>query len=296
MHFLGELSALGAAILWSFSSFVFTEATKRISTYQLNISRLLFAWIFLVITILIFRLDYRVTSEQILFLSISVIIGLTIGDWFLIKAFKEIGPRISMLLMALNPAIAAIIAYFAMDEKISFYGILGMFITLSGISLVVMQKSNGEKGQFRITRLGVLMGVLAAFGQGIGLIFSKYAYLSGHVDSFMATFLRIFSAYLVLLPIGLVLKRFENPIKVFSRDRRSLFLVVVGSIIGPFLGITLSFIAVIYTEVGVAATLMSTSPILILPLSILIYKEKLTWKSVVGAFIAVGGISLLFLT
>ncbi|MDP2362709.1 MAG: DMT family transporter, partial [Ignavibacteria bacterium] len=92
------------------------------------------------------------------------------------------------------------------------------------------------------------------------------------------------------------LRRYQNPLKVYLKDKKVFALVVLGSIIGPYLGITLSFIAVIYTHVGVAATLMSTSPIMILPLSMIFYKEKLSWKSIVGAIIAVGGISLLFLT
>ncbi len=296
MHFIGELSALGAAILWSFSSFVFTEATKRISTFQLNLSRLFFAWVFLVVTILVLGLNYQVSTTQLLFLSISGVIGLTFGDWFLFKSFKEIGPRVSMLIMSLNPAIAAIIAYFALGEKISALGIFGMVVTLAGISLVVLEKRDGENEKFKITRLGVLMGVLAAFGQGIGLIFSKYAFLAGDVHSLVATFIRIFAAYITLLPIGIILKRYQNPIKVYMKDKKAFGLVILGSIIGPYLGITFSFIAVIYTQVGVAATLMSTSPIMILPLSMLFYKEKLSWKPIVGAIIAVGGISLLFLT
>lgn len=295
MHYLGELSALTAALLWSFSSFVFTSATKRISTFLLNLSRLLFAWILLIITIVIFKVDLYLSINQLLFLSISGVIGLTLGDWFLFKSFKEIGPRISMLLMALNPAIAAILAFIFLNERITLMGILGIFVTLSGIALVISEKPKSELSKFKITKLGILMGILAAFGQGIGLIFSKVAYLSGNIHSFTATFVRIFSAFIFLLPVGLMRNKNENNISIIFKDKKTLRLVIIGSIIGPYLGITFSFLAVINTEVGVAATLMSTSPILILPLSIIFYKEKLTFRSIIGAFVAVIGISLLFL-
>lgn len=295
MHIWGELAALTAAILWSFTSFVFTEATKKINTYLLNLSRLFFAWVLLLITIPIAGINVSASSLQIIYLSLSGFIGLTLGDWFLFKAFKEIGPRISMLIMALNPAIAAIIAYFILDEKLSVLGIIGIVVTISGIAMVVLHEKDDDEKRFKISRMGIIFGVLAAIGQGVGLIFSKMAYQSGEIHTLTATFIRIFSAYLLLLPIGYITKMHSHPIKIFLNDKKLLWWVILGSIIGPYLGITLSFIAVIYTHVGVAATLLSTSPILILPMSHYIYHERLSWKSVLGAFIAVIGIFILFL-
>ena len=89
--------------------------------------------------------------------------------------------------------------------------------------------------------------------------------------------------------------KLKNPVKLFTKDRKTLGLIAIGSVIGPYLGITLSFVAVIYTKVGIASTLMATIPIIMLPLSKIIYKEKLSWKAIAGAFVAVGGVAVLFL-
>jgi drug/metabolite transporter (DMT)-like permease len=64
---------------------------------------------------------------------------------------------------------------------------------------------------------------------------------------------------------------------------------------GPYLGISLSFVALTNTKVGIAATLMSTVPVIVLPLSWYFYKEKLSIISIAGAFITVAGIAMLFL-
>ena len=71
--------------------------------------------------------------------------------------------------------------------------------------------------------------------------------------------------------------------------------IIIGSIIGPFLGITFSLIAIAYTYVGIASTLMATVPIVMLPIIIFYYKEKLSAISFIGAFVAVLGIAILFL-
>ena len=58
---------------------------------------------------------------------------------------------------------------------------------------------------------------------------------------------------------------------------------------------TVSLVGVKYTEAGVAATIMSTSPILIIPPAVVFFKEKVGLRAVAGAFVAMGGVAVLFL-
>jgi drug/metabolite transporter (DMT)-like permease len=48
-------------------------------------------------------------------------------------------------------------------------------------------------------------------------------------------------------------------------------------------------------EAGVAATIMAIVPVLILPLVVLVYRERVTSRAVLGAIVAVGGVAMLFL-
>jgi|DewCreStandDraft_4_1066084.scaffolds.fasta_scaffold00138_72 drug/metabolite transporter (DMT)-like permease len=294
---IGELCALAAALLWSFSPFIFTSAALRIGTLQLNITRSLLATIFLGITLLIFQININFSLYQIFFLTLSGITGLVLGDTFLFKAFKTIGPRVAMLIMAINPAFTAIIAYIWLGESLSIIAILGMFLTLIGIAFVILEKPTQEKVKFKISISGVFYGFIAALGQAVGLIFAKLSNPIKDVPNMLsATFIRLGSAALVLFIGATLIKKFKNPIILFKNDIPSFKLVVIGSIIGPYLGVTLSFFAIIFTpQAGIAATLTSITPILMLPLSRIIYKEKLTWKGILGAFIAILGVILLFI-
>jgi len=294
LNYIGEIAALSAAMFWSVSSFVFTTVSIRIGSIQLNIDRMIMAVVLIFITMVIFNIDRTITNSQIIWLSASGFVGLVIGDTFLFRTFKEIGPRVGMLVMSSNPAIAAFTAFLLLDERISLWGILGIIITLAGVSLVILDpKKMGNK--FPITAIGLFYGFIAAAGQGVGLVFAKMAYMDGEIHTFTATFVRIFSAIIILLPLAAVFRRYKNPFKLYAANKPTLGLVFLGSIIGPYLGITLSFVAIIYTQVGIASTLMSTVPILMLPLSVLVYKEKLSLNAVIGAIIAFSGIAVLFL-
>lgn len=228
-------------------------------------------------------------------LILSGIIGLVLGDTFLFKSLKEIGPRYTMILMSSNPAFGAILAYFTFGEKISFVGILGMFITFLGICLVIYQQNVNEISKYKITQKGVIYGLLSALGQAGGLILTKFAFFIQEIHPLAATFYRIFPSFLTLFLFGIFYNRINHNFFNLMSNKKTLALLILGSVIGPYLGITASFIAVTHIQVGIAATIMSLQPILMLPISKYIQKEKFSFQSILGAFLAVLGIALLFL-
>lgn len=292
---IGELAALLTAFLWSMTSLFFASAVVRIGSVQLNVTRQFLALIFLFIVIEVAGYEFNLTTEQYIYLGLSGLVGLTFGDTFLFLAYREIGARISMLVMSLSPAIAALLAFFFLNEKISFAGILGMLITLTGIMIVVYEK-NGIK-ENKINFLGLMFAFLASVGQGTGLVLAKEAFnlSSNTINGFVATATRLGASLIILLPLSILSGKIKNPIKVFSQDKKAFLLTLGGSIAGPFLGITFSLIAISHTKVGIASTIMALPPVIMLPMVRYIFNEKLNMKSILGAFIAVLGVAILFL-
>ena len=292
---IGELSALITAVLWSGTSIAFSEASIRVGTTYLNITRMFFAVIFLSITIAVMGIPFGLSFDQTKNLVISGFIGLVLGDTFLFQSYRTIGARLGMLVMSAAPAIAAVFAYFLLGERISLLGVSGIIITILGIALVVLQREEKPTSHYKVDYVGLFYAFLGAIGQAVGLIYAKFAFNEGEINGFVATFVRVFSALIILLPIAVAAKRFVHPIKVFKEHKDGLIFTLVGSFIGPFLGITFSLIAISHTKVGIASTIMATVPILMLPLVRFYYKEKLSWISITGAVIAVAGTAILFL-
>ena len=295
MPFLGEFSALLTAVLWSFTSIAFSHAAEKIGSIQLNMNRLLLAALFLLLTIIVFNISYHLSSNQVINLSISGIIGLVIGDSFLFKAYRQIGARLSILLMSFAPGLSAIMGYFLLSERISFLGVIGMIVTVMGIIIVVSERNNSPEAKYKMTAVGFFNGFMGAAGQAGGLIFAKLAFDQGDINGFVATFIRILSSIIIFLPALLIFRKYKNPFNTYKNNIKALGSTLGGTVFGPYLGITFSMVAVANTNVGIAATLMSTMPVIMLPLVKYIYKDKLSWSAIIGAFVTVAGVAILFI-
>jgi drug/metabolite transporter (DMT)-like permease len=295
MPYIGEFSAILTALLWSGTSLAFSSAAERLGSFTLNLFRLMLACLFLLLTIIIAGFDYSLSSNQVFNLAISGVIGLVIGDTFLFTAFRHIGARLSMLLMALSPAMSAILAYFFLGESLSYWAILGMIVTIGGIALVVFERQEIPNSKYKISPIGIFHGFMGALGQAVGLVLAKFAFQEGDINGFVATFVRIFASVAIIVPLAFGLRRFKNPVKIFMKDHKAFYSTLTGTFLGPYLGITFSLIAIAHTKVGIASTLMSTMPIIMLPMIRYIYKEKLNWRAIAGAVIAVAGVGILFL-
>jgi drug/metabolite transporter (DMT)-like permease len=289
----GELSALLTAFLWSGTSIMFSAAARRVGSLQVNISRLLLAMLLLAAAIAALRLPVALSREQVAYLAVSGLIGLVFGDTFLFRAFKDIGARISMLVMSAVPALSALLAWIALDERMSALSLAGMAVTIAGIALVILERSDGPRG--RHLAAGVTYAFFGAVGQAVGLVFAKMAFALGEVHGLVATELRVAVAVAVLLPAALLSRRYRNPFRVFAGDGRALALTLGGAVCGPFLGITLSLVAIAHTQIGVASTIMALPPIIMLPMLRYAAKERISWRAAAGAVVAVAGVALLFL-
>ena len=293
---LGEIAALATALCWTITAVTFETAGKKVGSISVNLIRLIFALILISIYNLFSRgmiLPIDATGSTWLWLTFSGIIGFVIGDLFLFQAFVEVGSRISMLIMSTVPPITAITGFIIMREKITTLGLAGMIITIVGIALVILTKNpNDKKIKLSHPIKGLVYAFIGALGQAFGLVFSKFG--MGSYDPFAATQIRIIAA---IIGFSIVISITRNWSKVFSafKDMRAIKFISIGSIFGPFMGVSLSLLAVQNAPTGVVSTITSITPILLIPVSIFVFKEKIFPKEIFGAIITLFGITLLFI-
>ena len=295
MPYAGELSALITAVLWTGSALAFAAATTRIGSVYVNVARLVAAVVLLFVTIVTFGIQVNVSAVQVLFLSLSGFAGFVFGDTFLFKSYEYNDARIGSLMMSAAPAMAALIAFLFLNETLTFTSILGISITLAGIALVVLERKEPSTHHTPISMIGVVYALLGALGQAGGMILAKSAFTRGPINGFVATFIRAFSATLVLAPLNYYAGRFTEPRKIFSNDRKAFQFTLLGSFLGPYLGVTFSLIAISLTDVAIAATIIALVPVIMLPTVWILFRETLSWRAVIGACVAVFGVGILFL-
>lgn len=293
---IGEIAALFTAFSWTLVGIFFGEASKRIGSVSVNFIKLIFGFIFLSITAFITRGLMFPTDASLhawTWLTLSGIIGFFIGDYFMLKAYIEVGVRISLLMMATSPPMAALFGFIFLGEKISLVGIFGMSITMAGIVIVIMSKdTSGQKVKIRYSTRGLFYAFLGAFGQAVGLIFSKVGL--GDYNTFAATQIRIIAGF-ISFAIFVTIRKQWGSIRLAIKDRQAIKYTLLGSIFGPFIGVTLSLVAIKYTSAGIASTITSITPITIIPFSIFLFKEKIRPLEIMGAFVSVIGVGVLLL-
>jgi drug/metabolite transporter (DMT)-like permease len=299
--YFGQLAALGTALAWSFSSIFFTMAGRKVGSEVVNRTRLLFAVIFVMIMHLLLEGQiFPFDAEPFRFgwLALSGIIGYLMGDGFLFQAFIMIGPRLSMLLMALAPVFSAVFGYAFFGEKLSAFEIGGMMLALAGIGLVVSDSqpasSAGAPLETRHYVLGVVFGIGAAMGQASGLVASRIG-LEGGFPALSGNLIRLVTATSVIWIITLLRGQARQGFGQLREHPEALRSIAGGALVGPSIGVWLSLIALQLTELGIAATLMSLTPIFLLATSRIFFKERISARAIIGTAAAVAGTALLFL-
>ncbi len=293
---LGEIAALLTAFCWTITALAFESASLKVGSIAVNLIRLCFAFIFLSLFNFFSRgllLPLDADFNMWILLITSGIIGFVIGDLFLFESYTIIGSRVAMLIMTLVPPITALISFFVLDEKLSSKNIFGMLLTIFGISMVIINKNNGEQ-KFRITHSlkGLLFAFIGAVGQALGLVISKLG--MGNYNAFAATQIRIIAGIVGFAILISFWKKWNNVNTAF-KNKQAIKRITLGSIFGPFLGVSLSLFAIQHTNAGVASTIMSIVPILIIPPSILLFKQKVKSNEIIGAIISVIGVALFFI-
>ena len=296
---LGELAALGTSLCFSFTSTFFTLAGRQVGSVVVNRVRLLLAVGFLMLVhwvLLGQPLPLGVEPERWFWLGLSGIIGLVLGDAFLFQAFVMIGPQPSMLMMSLAPVISAFSAWVFLGETLNGRQLLAVALTVTGVAWVILERSGTHKmpGTEQRYGLGVLFALGGATGQALGLVTAKQG-LSGDFSPITGTLIRMMVATAVMWGITIAIRKAHPTFQRLRQNPGALKQLVAGAFFGPFLGVTLSLIAVQATQVGVAATLMALPPVFLLPISHFVFHEHIGWRAIAGTLLAIAGVMLLVL-
>ncbi len=255
-------------------------------------------------------------------LLLSGIVGYVIGDYCLMQGYIHIGSRFGQLFMTLSAPSAAITARLFLGEQMRPIAILGMIITLSGIAMSILAKDDAtessHKVKLKLPAKGIFYASMAGIGQGVGLVISKVGLLH-YEQSVLAAGLSIndvpvgailplslnisipFAATMIRAYIGLA--GFFLALVLFNQDglaqlncavhdRKAMGCVLGSTIFGPFIGVSASLLATLYTSAGIAQTIFALTPILIIAPSALLFHQKVTVREVIGAVISVVGVAM----
>lgn len=272
----------------------FSLAGERIGSVPVNVLRFGFA-LPLVLGVVTWRtgfpLPYEAPLRSWTLLLCSGIAGFFLGDLCLFRAFVEVGPRRSLLVMSLAPLLTAWLAAMRLGERLTAAQYGAMALTLSGVMTVVAERSGPDRGHQAAGR-GYLLALGGSVGQAIGMVLAKEG-MPGFHSAWEASALRILAGA-VCFAVFAVIRREGSRLRRALQDHVALGWISFGAIMGPCLGVTLMLFALNRIPAGLAQTFASTTPVLILPVSRVLGRERITVRAALGASLAVLGVALLF--
>ncbi len=323
--YIGHTAGMATSLLWTATSLFFTAAAQRIGPVALNAFRLTCAVVLLGVTHRLVH-GYWVPDtvpRQVVYLGLSGLIGLTIGDQALFTAFLDIGPRLAMLIMTTSPLVAVLLGWIVLGEQPGTWAAVGIVMTVGGVAWVVLERPERTPRAHQPHRVrGIVLAMIAAACQAGGLMLSKVGMGHGWLDEAQrmdpqaATLVRMVFAALAMTPV-LAFRHVRRRRKRAAEASRSsaavlraplpttssraparrwasgLALAACGSVVGPFLGVWMSLVASDRVDLGTAQTLCSLSPVFILPFAAKLHKERIGPRAVLGAILTVAGVAAL---
>ena len=300
---VGETAAVVTSCLVTIGPLFYFSAGRRIGSLSVNAYRIIMAVGFLVLAhaILLGTILPVATNEQWFWTGMSGVVNFGVGDFAFFAALVMLGPRRLVLVTALSPIFASVGAYLMLGETIPALGIVGVAITLIGIAVVVLEEEerSGEEPISKKQRgQGVFLALIAAIGSGVGLVLAKKGIYSDPemtLNPLSASLMRTILAALFVWAVVLVAGKLPE-LRKGIKNKDGIGQTAAGAFTGNFVGVIFSMVAVTYTSTGIAQTLMSLPPVLMIPMTWILYKQRTSFRGILGAAMAVIGVSILFLT
>lgn len=301
----GLIAATVAAFFWSISVVLYRRVGRVMPPTKLNMSKGFFAVALLGVVLLVdfFWLGHKQWSLPPMMLglmALSGVIGIGLGDTLFFAGLNRMGARRMLLLFTINPAITVLVAWAFLNEPLSWEQLLGIAVTCGGVAWVIAER-NTKKADGHVDTLGILFGLGAATCQATGILLSRYVFEQGEMTEASSAWVRLGAASVVLvffLPLDKLLadpggEDHHHPNHPSKIQTRIMFFAAL--LLGTVGGIWLMQIAIKQSDrIGIASTLLSTSPLFILPI-VAMLGEHISKRAVLGAIVSIAGIAMLYM-
>jgi len=295
---IGELAALGAALSWAVAPLMYRKALANTSPVSANIVRCttnaaaLAALLFAVVG------TGALTSLPLWVVAITMVsgaIGLGIGDTLYMSSLKRLGVSIAVPLASAYPLFGLVWGVFLLGQPLSVWVAAGAAVILVGIWLLSRHswlETASIKG--RALMLGIVFALLTAVIWSVSLTLMDLAVSgasAGLGSNYAIVTVRIVSVALFLSAASPLIDKPRGFLRV---SRRNIALLCAGGLIANGLGWMLMNIGFMNIPSTRAIPISSTSPLFAAFAGYLLFREKATVWSVMGAATVVAGIVLIF--
>lgn len=260
-----SLFALLANLSFGTASLMFASFAKRIGALRMNwfkasVAALLFPALSLIVSPTSL---FEISPDSALRLMTSGVIGLALGDLFLLKAFGLIGPSPVLMLFGFQPLLLGLASYFFFSTSFSWPLVLGVLLLILSLAIFLSERKIDITDSKTLWK-GLLFGLVGIGLDAIGVTLTKSAFeMDSNLTSFSANSVRSVSA---ALGLGLILllsknKRPSHLESFKTLKRKELSFLVFGSALGTVVSLGLYLQAVNLGRLSAVSAIACTGPI-----------------------------------
>lgn len=288
MEILGIIAAIASAASWACGTLIFDRLGRHVPPAGITFIKGALSIILLAILTMLSGGFESVNIEECLYLAVSGIIGIAIGDTLFFKSLSDLGPKVQVLYFMLGQVMTMLLSFLFLSEVLSINEYIGAIILLIGIMVVIWGKQEDHPNKTR----GIIYGFLSILCFSVSSVIVKYAIADFDVVS--ATFYRMFFGTIGVLFVGVSSSKLKNwvqplkQMKIFALFVFNVFVITIG-------GFLLSMYAIKNISVSLASVLSTTEPIFVLIFAYLFNKDKATNRELIGAVIAIVGLIIVLL-
>lgn len=252
--------ALLSNVSFATASVFYTEFSRKISAEWVNFYKALVAFIGFGVTVYAFGLTGTLPDSAILLLFVSGILGLMIGDIFLLKAFVSLGSGRVLMLFGFQPLILGTAAYVLFEESFPISRIVAVLFLIGCLLSFAMES-------FKLTGHWNLKGLLFA-GIGVvldasGLLITKSVFSDfPEASPFLINFYRSFAAvmgFIVMSQFSFFKLKLISPLKILG-IKSSIFVTAI-CFLGTFMSLGFYMNAVKLGHLASISAIAGTSPL-----------------------------------
>ena len=297
------LAAFLTTLLFATSAICGYRTAKQVGGVEANFWRITLATIFLTVWAFTFGHGFMGAPEWFM---LSGLFGIGLGDSAYFQALPRLGSRRTILLVqCLTAPFAALIEWLWLGTRLNLPEILCVGVILAGVA-IALAPGDHMKISRRDWNIGLTASIFAALGAALGAVVIRKGYAAiaaagMQVDAGTTGYQRVLGGILIPTIALLIFKSrsahahgpaFAGDTLQISRDKwvRIWPWVLINALSGQTLGVTCMQWALQTTQAGIVTAIIATTPIVLLPMTRIIEGEKIGWRSLVGALVAVGGV------
>ena len=312
-------AAILTTLLWSGAAIMSQRSVQILGSIRANLGRLIIAFVLLGAYAQSFGLGMGGAGRDAFLW--SGVIGMGLGDLALFAALPRLGARLTVLIcQCVAVPIAMITEWAWLGTHLPVSQIVWAGIIVAGVAIALMP-SKRSPPRVPVTKLGILLGLGAAVGQGLGAVISRRAYeitteAGMTIDGITAAYQRISGGLVITAGYFFFVWLQErqaraivaanantagaarptlaqsNPIGYFGRGGGYMF---GNAMLGPVLGVSCYQWALATTPSGIVLPIVATTPLVIIPLTYWFEGDRPSRRSLIGGAVAVAGVVALTL-